>query len=193
MMIVSAFEPFGDDQLNSSLLVLNELPDELQGERIEKVVLPVRASAADMLAHCIVAHGARMIVMLGQAGGRNRIMVERIAINCDDYGIADCDGNIVRETKIIEGGADGLFTTLPYAAIIKDVQELGVDIAMSNTAGTYICNHVFYVVRHMFPSLTAGFIHIPYLECQGKAPFVTKKDAVDAIAQALSTTMKKAG
>ena len=172
-ILLTAFEPFGEDTTNSSRLVLDRMPDTIGQHQIERLILPVCAQdAIRILADVQPVPDA--IVLTGQAGGRKGVTVERIAVNCASYRIPDNKGFQPIEMPIDPAGPDGIFTTLPLKKILAETDG----ITVSDSAGTYVCNHLFYLTLRRFPGLPVGFVHIPYLREQGK------EDMPDAAAAA---------
>ena len=113
-----------------------------------------------------------MVINVGQAGGRAAITPERIAINFQAGSTPDNSGKGPKEGEIEADGADGYFTQLPIKKMVTAMRKIGIPAEVSNSAGTYVCNHLFYEVQYMrareFPNLKAGFIHIPFLPSQAK-------------------------
>lgn len=114
--------------------------------------------------------GPDAVVCAGQAGGRCAVTVERLAVNVDDFSIPDNGGYQPRNLPIVEGGPDAYLSTLPIQEMVEAMRRAGVPAAISNSAGTYVCNHVMYGVAHYLaqhrPTARSGFIHIPYLPQQ---------------------------
>ena len=134
-VMVTAFEPFGGEKINPTMLLLEKLaaPD---GIELEKVVLPVVFGEAEARAiDFLNAHPADAVVMLGQAGGR-------VAINFDDASLPDNAGNQPREQSIRENAPAAYFSTLPVRRMVDRIQESGVRGAVSLSAGAYVCNHL---------------------------------------------------
>jgi pyroglutamyl-peptidase len=108
-----------------------------------------------------------IVICVGQAGGRNDITVERVAINVDDARIPDNEGNRPIDARIVENGPAAYWSSLPIKAIVEKMREAGIPASVSQTAGTFVCNHTFYGLSHLiatqYPGIRGGFIHIPYL------------------------------
>jgi pyroglutamyl-peptidase len=115
----------------------------------------------------IVEHDPDVIVSVGQAGGRFSVNPERVAINIDDGRIPDNEGDQPIDVPVWEDGPPAYFSSLPIKAMVTAMRAAGVPAAVSNTAGTYVCNHVMYTVLylidHEFPGKRGGFVHVPYL------------------------------
>lgn len=170
-ILVTGFNPFGGEKVNPSLEAVKLLPDEILGAEIIKLEIPtVRGKAFEVQKEVIESERPDVVVNIGQAGGRPDITVERIGINVDDYRIPDNEGNQPVDEKIIEEGPDAYFVTLPIKSIVLKIQDNQIPASISNTAGTFLCNHVTYCMAHLaktqYPSMRTGFIHVPYLSEQ---------------------------
>ncbi|MCI5662590.1 MAG: pyroglutamyl-peptidase I [Clostridia bacterium] len=187
-VMVTAFEPFGGEKINPTMLLLEKLtaPD---GIELEKVVLPVVFGEAEARAIGFLnAHPADAVVMLGQAGGRAAITVERVAINFDDASLPDNAGNQPREQSIRENAPAAYFSTLPVRRMVDRIQESGVRGAVSLSAGAYVCNHLMYSMLDFLAgtNVRAGFIHVPFLPEQTQtAPSMPLTEMVRGISAAI--------
>jgi pyroglutamyl-peptidase len=171
-VLLTGFEPFDGETLNPSLeFVRARHAAPPQGCRLEVLALPVdRFAAVDAVLARIDAGSLDWVVLLGEAGGRAQVTPERIAINVDDYLIPDNAGHQPSSEAVVEGGPAGYFSTLPVKAVAEALHAAGIPGAISNSAGTYLCNRLFYSVMHHLagrPGATrAGFVHLPYLHQQ---------------------------
>jgi len=170
-ILVTAFEPFGGENINPAQVAVMQLPDELNGVTIVKKVLPtVFDKSVELLCEMLADEQPDAVISIGQAGGRAGITVERVAINIDDARMPDNDGNTREDRPIKPGGPAAYFSTLPVKAIVAALKESGIPAAVSDSAGTFVCNHVMYAALHYAatnqPGLLAGFVHIPYLPSQ---------------------------
>ncbi|MCL2286208.1 MAG: pyroglutamyl-peptidase I [Firmicutes bacterium] len=170
-ILVTGFDPFGGESVNPALEAVKLLPEELDGAEIVKCEIPtVFYKSIDTLAAAIEKELPDAVLCIGQAGGRPNITVERVAINCDDARIADNEGNMPFDTRIVEDGPSAYFSTLPIKAMLQDMAADGIPVAVSNSAGTFVCNHLMYGALHYAatkrPHMKAGFVHIPYLPQQ---------------------------
>jgi len=192
-ILVTAFDPFHQEATNASQLVLEELRQRLD---IQAVVLPTSFHRSyPLLRQAISSYKPDVVLLLGEAENRPFVSLERIAINLDDARIEDNDGVQPLQTTIERKGPDGLFTRLPIDQLEATVKEAGHKIAISNTAGTFVCNHIMYeALYHLPKSLAVGFIHIPILKEQGyKTDIQFDKSEVvatmEAVIQAIQTQL----
>ena len=139
-----------------------------------------------------------MVLSIGQAGGRADLSVERIGINIDDYRIPDNEGNQPIDEPVIPGGPDAYFVTIPIKAIVEKIRAYNIPSSISNTAGTFICNHVCYGAAYLAAVRTAagkpmksGFIHIPFLPEQviGKPAF-TPSMSIETIVRGITAALE---
>ncbi|SKA67414.1 pyroglutamyl-peptidase I [Enterovibrio nigricans] len=172
-VLITGFEPFGGASINPALEAVKMLDGvKLDGGEIVICDVPVtRYEAIKAVTAAIEKHKPSYVITVGQAAGRASITPERVAINVDDFRIPDNGGNQPIDEPIIEDGPDAYFTTLPIKAITKALQEKGIPCQVSNTAGTFVCNHLFYGVQHFLreTDIGHGFIHIPLLPEQAAA------------------------
>ncbi len=168
-ILVTGFEPFGGDSVNPSLEAIRALASHrADGVRIAVAPLPVAARRImGALRDVVAEHRPDVVIAVGQAGGRAEMSVERIAINVDDFRIPDNEGARLVDVPVAADGPDAYFSTLPIKAMVQNMRAAGVPAHVSQTAGTFLCNHVFYALRHLaateYPDMRAGFIHVPSL------------------------------
>ncbi|HEV2677907.1 MAG TPA: pyroglutamyl-peptidase I [Aliidongia sp.] len=167
-ILVTGFEPFGGEPVNPALEAVLRLPSMLGAHTIERRLLPaVFHRALDVLGDAVRTTRPDILLCVGQAGGRTELSIERVAINVDDARIPDNDGGSPIDRPIVPGGPAAYFTNLPLKAMVRALSAAGIPAKVSNTAGTFVCNHVFYGSMHLvateFPAMRAGFIHIPFL------------------------------
>jgi len=169
MILVTGFDPFDGETVNPAWESVKLLADESSAAyKVEIRQIPtIFGKALDRLHAAIEETKPEIVLCIGQAGGRPDITVERVAINVDDARIPDNEGNQPIDTAIVEGGPAAYWSTLPIKAIVKQLRERGIPASVSQTAGTFVCNHLFYGLMHAiatdFPAIRGGFIHIPYL------------------------------
>lgn len=167
-ILVTGFDAFGGESVNPSEEILSLLPSQIGEWHIQTVVLPtVFYDAGQILQEALAQYRPQYLVSIGQAGGRSMISLERIAINVDDARIADNKGQTPIDQPIERTGPSAYFATLPIKRLLKRLVSQGIPASISNTAGTYVCNHVMYHGLHLqakaYPNMKVGFIHIPYL------------------------------
>ena len=198
-VLITGFEPFGGERLNPSWEVVQQLNDmELVGTRIVARQLPcVFGAALAALKAAIDEVQPLMVLAVGQAGGRTDITIERVAINVDDARIPDNQGQQPVDEPIVAGGPAAYFSTLPIKAMVSSMREAGIPASVSQTAGTYVCNHVMYGLLHRLSGqreVKGGFIHIPYLPEQAAAhpgaPSMAASTVLFALALAVSIALQ---
>ena len=168
-ILLTGFEPFDGDTINPSGEVAKLLDGRLIGDRVVRsVILPVQHEAARaVVAPQLDAPGLVAVVHLGLAGGRARISLERVAVNVMDYSRPDAHGQVLRDVACVEGGPGAYFSTLPLREILAALTAEGIPAAISNTAGTYLCNDTSYTTLHALArrglTIPAGFVHLPFL------------------------------
>ena len=171
VILVTGFDPFGGERVNPSWDVCRELPKEIAGHRVETLKVPCRFRASiEAVAAAIERLQPAIVLCLGQAGGRAHLTVERVAINVDDARIGDNGGSRPVDEPIARDGPAAYFATLPIKAMAAAIRAAGVPAHVSNSAGTYVCNHLMYGVLHFLAARSgatrAGFMHLPYAEAQ---------------------------
>jgi pyroglutamyl-peptidase len=171
VVLVTGFEPFGGETSNPSWDLCKRLPETIAGLRVETCRVPCRFRAAiEAVAAAIERLDPVLVVCLGQAGGRAQLSVERVAINVDDARIEDNSGARPIDEPIASQGPPAYFATLPVKAMAAAMRSAGVPAEVSNTAGTFVCNHLMYGVLHYLAAsgrtARAGFIHVPFCEEQ---------------------------
>lgn len=169
-ILLTGFEPFGGEHINPSWEVAQALNGEtLAGARVVSWQLPcVFGAALESLAKALAQHQPQLVLALGQASGRSDLSVERIAINVDDARIADNRGEQPIDEAVIDGAPAAYFSTLPIKSMVAALRVAGFPASVSQTAGTFVCNHVFYGLQHQLADSTvrSGFMHIPLLPQQ---------------------------
>lgn len=182
-ILVTGFEPFNGMDMNSSSMVLNKIKCENRNAVIVKMLLPVLYEKAfDMLRQRADEMKPDCIICMGQAGGRKKIIIERIAVNINSSAAADNDGIIKTDELIAPKGPDAFFTSLPYERMLS---AGGQDVSLSYSAGTYICNDILYRLMKYIKSedlnMTGGFLHLPFTEHFGKMPYIELKNQIKAV------------
>ncbi|MEV5398639.1 pyroglutamyl-peptidase I [Streptomyces cellulosae] len=178
-VLITGFAPFGGESVNPSWQAASLVAAEpLAGLTVTATELPcVFGESIDALRDAIRSSSPDLVVCLGQAGGRPGVTVERVGINVDDARIPDNAGNQPIDEPVVPGGPAAYFSTLPVKACVAAMREAGVPAAVSNTAGTFVCNHIAYGLGHLiateFPHVRGGFVHVPWAPEQvtdGTAP-----------------------
>jgi pyroglutamyl-peptidase len=189
-VLLSGFEPFNGAAINPSWEAVRAL-DGWSGPGFTVVArqLPcVFGAAFDALRRAVAQVRPDIVIAVGQAGGRSEISLERVAINIDDATIRDNAGGQPVDTPIVADGPAAYFSTLPVKAIVRALRLRGFPAGVSQTAGTFVCNHVFYGLMHHTAGqpVRAGFIHVPFLPEQAadrpeRPPSMALRDIVDAL------------
>ncbi|MBV7430924.1 MULTISPECIES: pyroglutamyl-peptidase I [unclassified Acidovorax] len=197
VILLTGFDPFGGDALNPSWLIAEALHGQhIAGHRVVAAQLPtVFGESLQQLRALAEAHRPALIVCLGQAGGRGALSLERVGININDARIPDNAGRQPVDTPVVPGGPAAYFASLPVKAMLRAVQRAGVPCEVSQTAGTFVCNHVLYGLMHMLqaqdadlPGTRGGFVHVPWLPGQG-TPHLALREMVRGIHAALWAAM----
>lgn len=198
-VLLTGFEPFDGDSINPSAELARALDGRsIQGHDVVGVVLPCVFDAA--LA-ALKKHVRRvrpdLVICLGQAGGRTSIALERVAINVEDARIADNAGRMPIDEAVVRGGPVGYWSTLPIKAITLALREAGIAAEVSQSAGTFVCNHVFYGLMHLLAKKTrvrGGFVHVPFVpeqtaRMERPGPSLAMRDQERAIVVVIDTAI----
>lgn len=190
-MLVTGFEPFGGETINPALEAVRRLEgrvltDSHDSIQIVTAEMPtVFGKVIEVLHDAIDKQKPDVVICVGQAGGRYHITPERVAINVDDARIPDNAGHQPVDTPIVPNGPVAYWTKLPIKRIVSALQQAGIPASVSNSAGTYVCNHIFYGLMHLlatkYTTIRGGFIHIPFLPEQvlnREAPCMSLEDIV---------------
>ena len=198
-ILITGFEPFNGETINPSYEAVKLLENKIAGAGIIKLSLPVVfGKSLEKLLETIGAERPDAVICVGQAGGNYGIAVERAAINMMDSALADNEGRIYEEEVIFPDGENAYFTNLPVKNMVTEMRDNGIPAFVSNSAGTYVCNHVMYgLLYHInkrHPNMKGGFIHVPYIPEQvigkpGKAS-MSLADIVKGITCAIQAVLK---
>ncbi len=184
-ILLTGFDAFGGDTVNPSWQAVQALHGRrIARHRVVAAQLPTvfEASLAE-LGRLLRLHRPALVLCVGQAGGRAALSLERVAINVNDARIADNAAAQPVDTPVVAGGPAAYFSTLPIKAMLQALQKEGLAAEVSQTAGTFVCNHVFYGLMHMlatqrgFKRTRGGFVHVPFLPGQGQ-PHMALEDVV---------------
>ena len=199
-LLLTAFDPFGGDAINPALEAVKLVADKIGRFNIVKLEVPtVFRKSIDTVAKAIEEEKPDVVLCIGQAGGRFEITPERVAINVDDARIKDNEGNQPIDTKIFEDGENAYFTTLPIKAMVEAIREANLPAAVSNTAGTFVCNHlmygVLYTLAKKYPHIKGGFTHVPFIPAQVArrtpvAPYMALEDIKRGLEAAIAAIDK---
>lgn len=169
-LLITGFQPFDGESVNPALEVAKSLQGKtINGyEVIAREIPVVRFEALKAVQAAIEELQPNAVITIGQAGGRPDITVERVGINIDDFRIPDNKGNQPIDEPVVAGGPVAYWATLPIKKMVANVKAQGIPASVSNSAGTYVCNHLLYGLLHYLTTqdktaIPAGFIHIPYL------------------------------
>ena len=200
-VLLTGFDPFGDDRdrpdpVNPSWLAVAALHGKrIGGHHVVAAQLPcVFDASITELRRLLRLHKPALVICVGQAGGRSAVSLERIAININDARIPDNLAAQPIDTPVETGGPAAYFSTLPIKAMLRALQRLGVPAEVSQTAGTFVCNHVFYGLMHALATqrgmkrVRGGFIHVPFLPQQG-VPCLPLEMLVQALRQVVGTAL----
>lgn len=199
-ILVTGFEPFGGETVNPSWEVVKQLEGmTIDDCRVVTRQLPcVFGESLTVLNSAIDELNPNVVVAVGQAGGRVDITVERVGINVDDARIPDNRGQQPIDVAIVPNGPAAWFSSLPIKAMVAAMREKGIPASVSQTAGTFVCNHVMYGLLHKIreqADVKGGFIHIPYLPEQAAAhagaPSMAAQTVKDALEIALTVALRQ--
>jgi pyroglutamyl-peptidase len=195
--LVTGFDPFGGEAINPAEEALRRLRPKLGPLAIVTRTVPTAFGAAlEALEAAIDETQPDLVLCVGQAGGRPALSLERVAINIDDARIPDNAGRQPIDRPVVPGGPAAYFTTLPIKAVVAALRHAGLPAIVSNTAGTFVCNHIFYGLMHLAArrgdAFRGGFLHIPYLPQQAQrhagAPSMALEHIVQGIELILATS-----
>ena len=196
-ILLTGFEPFEQNPINPSWEVARALDGEvIAGGTVHALQLPcVFGDAIKVLDEALTELQPALVISLGFAGGRSEITPERIAINIDDARIPDNAGKQPVDEAVVAKAPAAYFSTLPIKAMVRNMRDLGVAASVSNTAGTFVCNHVFYALMHRLhrrgaPGMRGGFIHTPVLPGQVvNQPGMDLQTQITGMREAVRTAM----
>ncbi len=190
-ILLTGFEPFGGDSVNPSWLVAQALHGQrIDGATVHALQLPcVFGHALVVLQDALRHQRPQLVLALGLAAGRAELSVERVAINVDDARIADNAGAQPIDQPVVARAPAAYFSNLPIKAMVHEMEAAGVPAAISQTAGTFVCNHVFYGLMHLLRrrrGVRGGFMHVPLLPAQAST---ARMPGLDLAAQVRGVTV----
>ena len=201
VVLITGFAPFDKDPINSSWDVAQAFSSvEIPGAKLVVRQLPSEFNRSiEVLESHLKKFKPGLIISLGQANTRNEISVERVAININDARIADNAGAKPIDTQVVSKAPVGYFSSLPIKAIVKAMRQAGIPASVSQTAGTYVCNHLFFGLMHLLATQSSGarggFLHLPPLPSQAaRLPGLSSlalQTMVDAVHIAIVTSLKR--
>ena len=168
-LLITGFDPFGGEKINPAWEAVRGLPDRVGDIEVVKVQVPtVFKKSAKKLFEAIDREKPDAVICVGQAGGRFDLTIERVAINVEDGRIPDNEGYQPIDTPIFEDGENAYFATLPIKAMVEELKAQNIPASVSNTAGTYVCNHLmysllYYLSKKGLKNVRGGFIHVPFI------------------------------
>lgn len=176
-ILVTGFTPFGGETVNPAWEAVKALPDRIGIWEVERLEVPTEfLRAGEVLTEAVRRLRPDVVLCVGQAGGRDAVTPERVAINIMDASIPDNAGFQPEEQSVVPDAPAAYFATLPIKAMVAAIRAGGLPAAVSNTAGTYVCNCLMYRLLHLaattYPEMRGGFIHVPYAleQLPGKRP-----------------------
>lgn len=196
-VLITGFDPFGGESINPAWEAVKMMKDEIANAEIIKMQIPtVVGKSIEKIHEKMKEVTPDLVLSIGQAGGRFGVTPERVAINVTDARIPDNEGNQPIDEPIFADGPAAYFSSLPVKAMVQAVKDAGYPSVLSNSAGTYICNHVMYGILYYidkeFPAVRGGFIHVPYAASQVVNKPGTPSMAIADITASLEAAVKAA-
>ena len=196
-VLVTDFDPFGGESINPAWEAVKVIKNEIAGAEIVTMQIPtVVGKSIEKIHSKMVEINPDIVIAVGQAGGRFGVTPERVAINVTDARIPDNEGNQPIDEPIFADGDTAYFSNLPVKAMVQAIKDAGYPASLSNTAGTYICNHVMYgilyYIRKEFPNVRGGFIHVPFAASQVVEKPNTPSMAIADITASLEAAIRAA-
>ena len=198
-VLVTGFEPFGGELINPAYEAVKNLADEIGGAEIIKKEIPtVFQKSISVLDKLIEENEPDITLCIGQAGGRFEISVERVAINVDDARIPDNEGNQPIDLPIFQDGKNAYFTNIPIKAVVKEINQHKIPASISNTAGTFVCNHIMYgllyLIEKKYHRMKGGFIHVPFIPEQviekKNTPSLSLKNIINGLTYGIKAVLE---
>lgn len=196
-VLITGFDPFGGEKINPAWEAVKGIKNIIEGAKIIKLEIPtVFNKSIEKVKEAMELEKPDIVLCIGQAGGRYDITIERVAINVDDARIEDNEKNQPIDIPVFEDGENAYFSNLPIKAMVEEIKGQGIPSSISNSAGTFVCNHIMYgVLYHInktYKNMRGGFIHVPFINEQ----VLDKKNQpympVEHITKALEAAIKAA-
>jgi pyroglutamyl-peptidase len=197
-LLLTAFDPFGGDLINPALEAVKLVSDRIDSVDVVKLEVPtVFGKSIQVVADAMAKEKPDAVLCIGQAGGRFDLTVERVGINVDDARIKDNEGNQPIDTAIFADGKNAYFASLPIKAMVEEIRKIGIPASISNSAGTFVCNHLLYgVLYHIaksYPNTRGGFLHVPFVPNQVVKRPATPSMSIEIIVQGLEAAIRAIG
>lgn len=166
-VLITGFDPFGGEKINPALQAVQSLPKNINGHQIDTLEIPtVFHKSIEVVEAQLENETYDIVIAIGQAGGRAQVTPERVAINIDDARIKDNEGQQPIDIEIHKDGEPAYFSKLPVKRMVEYMREAGIPSSLSNSAGTFVCNHIMYQLAYVadkkYPNMKTGFIHVPF-------------------------------
>jgi pyroglutamyl-peptidase len=187
-LLITGFDPFGGAAVNPSWLAVERLRSQVGAFEVHKRMIPtVFGAAAEAVLEEAEKVQPDVILCVGQAGGREAVTPERIAVNIRDARIPDNAGNQPRGEFVVPEGPAAYFATVPVEKMAESIRQAGIPATVSNSAGAFVCNDVMYTLLHHYAgtAVEVGFIHVPYIPEQGN-PNLPLEKIVMALERAIA-------
>lgn len=194
-ILLTAFDPFGGETMNPAQEAVKLVPDRLGDIEIVKLTVPtVFHKSVSVVAEAVERERPDAVLCIGQAGGRGELTPERVAINLDDARIPDNEGNQPIDSPVFADGDTAYFSTLPIKAMVRAIRERGIPASVSNTAGTFVCNHLMYgllyTLEKKYPGVRGGFMHVPFAPSQTVGKNNVPSMDIERIAEGIAAAVR---
>ena len=198
-VLITGFDPFGEENINPAWEAVKKIKDKIEGAEIIKKQIPtVFNKSISQLLDEIEKNQPDIVICVGQAGGRYDVSIERVAINIDDARIEDNEKNQPIDIKIFNDGESAYFSNLPIKAMVEEIKSMEIPASISNTAGTFVCNHIMYgllyYINKKYRNIKGGFIHVPFINQQvvnkKNQPYMSLEHIVKALEASISAAIK---
>jgi len=196
-VLITGFSPFGGEEINPSFEAVRKLEDVIASAEIVKLEIPTVFNKSIIeLENAIIKEKPDIVICVGQAGGRFELTIERVAINVDDARIPDNEQNQPIDKAVFDAGENAYFSNLPIKAMVEEIRKGGIPASISNSAGTFVCNHIMYGLLHLihtkYPAVRGAFIHVPFIPTQVMNKPNTPYMEIEKITQGLTLAIKAA-